>query len=130
MLLASLETRNAASGGAVPAARRCILCVDGAFQRGLEVKQMFKTTLLAASLVLAAGVATAGIIDPCRSTVVFNGSSPECYFACPAGDTDSFIQAGFSFSFRIVDFVGSRDGRCFGRTSWNMPAALLRHQGS
>jgi hypothetical protein len=64
---------------------------------------MSKVVLFAASLLLVAGIASAGIVDPCGSTVTFNGVQPACYFACPAGDTDSFLNQGFSFSFTIVD---------------------------
>jgi hypothetical protein len=68
---------------------------------------MFKISLLIVCFLLVAGVAESGIIDSCQSTAVFNGALPECYFACPDGDTESFAQAGFSLSFRIVDSWGN-----------------------
>jgi hypothetical protein len=66
---------------------------------------MSKVVLFAASLLLVAGIATAGIIDPCGAPVVYTGVQPECYFACPQGDTDSFLTSGFSFAFTIVDLL-------------------------
>jgi hypothetical protein len=68
---------------------------------------MSKVVLFAASLLLVAGIATAGIIDPCGAPVVYNGVTPECYFACPQGDTDSFYTSGFSFAFTIVDLLAA-----------------------
>jgi hypothetical protein len=68
---------------------------------------MSKVVLFAASLLLVAGIASAGIIDPCGGTVTFNGSQPTCYFACPAGDTDAFYLQGFSWSFTIVDLAAA-----------------------
>jgi hypothetical protein len=67
---------------------------------------MSKVVLYAASLLLVAGIASAGIIDPCGSPVTYNGVEPECYFACPQGDTETFIQAGFSWSIVVNDLVG------------------------
>lgn len=70
---------------------------------------MSKVVLFAASLLLVAGIATAGIIDPCgdpgKPPVQYNGASPECYFACPQGDTDSFLLSGFWFAFEIIDVL-------------------------
>jgi len=68
---------------------------------------MSKVVLFAASLLLVAGIATAGIIDPCGAPVVYTGATPECYFACPQGDTDSFLASGFSFSFTILDLLAA-----------------------
>jgi len=68
---------------------------------------MSKVVLFAASLLLVAGIASAGIIDPCAGDVTFNGVEPACYFACPQGDTDSFYLQGFWWSFTIVDLVGA-----------------------
>jgi len=68
---------------------------------------MSKVVLFAASLLLVAGIATAGIIDPCGAPVVYTGVQPECYFACPQGDTDSFLTSGFSFAFTILDLLGN-----------------------
>jgi hypothetical protein len=68
---------------------------------------MSKVVLFAASLLLVAGIASAGIIDPCAGDVTYNGSQPTCYFACPQGDTDSFYLQGFWWSFTIVDLVGA-----------------------
>jgi hypothetical protein len=67
---------------------------------------MSKVVLFAASLLLVAGIATAGIINPCNSPVVYTGATPGCYFACPQGDTDSFMAQGFSFAFTINDLLG------------------------
>jgi hypothetical protein len=68
---------------------------------------MTRSVVLFACLILLASAASAGIIDPCRSSVVFNGTTPENYFACPKGETGSFASAGFSFSLRIVDWSGN-----------------------
>jgi hypothetical protein len=68
---------------------------------------MSKVVLFAASLLMVAGIASAGIIDPCNSPVVYNGVEPECYFACPQGDTESFEDAGFWWSFIIRDLLGA-----------------------
>jgi hypothetical protein len=68
---------------------------------------MSKVLLFAASLLLVAGIATAGIIDPCGAPVVYTGATPECYFACPQGDTNSFLTEGFWFAFTIKDLLGA-----------------------
>ncbi len=68
---------------------------------------MSKIVILTAILTVIAGAAAAGIVDPCRSSATFNGSPPEHYVACPHGDTETFSQAGFSISFRIVDMLGN-----------------------
>ena len=68
---------------------------------------MSKVVLFAASLLLVAGIASAGIIDPCAGDVTYNGTEPVCYFACPQGDTDAFYLQGFWWSFTIVDLVGA-----------------------
>jgi len=68
---------------------------------------MSKVVLFAASLLLVAGVASAGIIDPCNSPVVYSGPSPACYFACPQGDTDTFAEQGFTFAFTVNDISGN-----------------------
>jgi hypothetical protein len=67
---------------------------------------MSKVVLFAASLLLVAGIATAGIINPCGAPVVYTGVQPECYFSCPQGDTDTFLASGFWFSFTILDLLG------------------------
>jgi len=67
---------------------------------------MSKVVLFAASLLLVAGIAAAGIINPCNSPVVFNGTQPECYFSCPQGDTRQFVQEGFHFQYTINDVDG------------------------
>jgi hypothetical protein len=64
---------------------------------------MSKVVLLAASLLLVAGIAMAGIINPCNSPVVFNGTEPECYFACPQGDTKRLIDEGWYLSITLQD---------------------------
>lgn len=66
---------------------------------------MFKVVLFAASLLVVAGVASAGIIDPCGSPVVYTGPGIACYFSCPQGDIDSFSQQGFTFAFTINDLA-------------------------
>jgi hypothetical protein len=68
---------------------------------------MSKVLLFAASLLLVAGIATAGIINPCGAPVVYTGVQPECYFSCPQGDTQSFLSNGFWFAFTIKDVVGN-----------------------
>ena len=68
---------------------------------------MYKSMIIFACFMLIAVSASAGVIDPCRSSVVFNGTAPEYYFACPQGDTGSFLDAGFSFSVRVVDWTGN-----------------------
>lgn len=67
---------------------------------------MSKVVLFAASLLLVAGIATAGIINPCNSPVVYNGGTPECWFACPQGDGNTAAREGFSFAFTIRDLAG------------------------
>jgi hypothetical protein len=56
---------------------------------------------------VVAGIASAGIIDPCNSPVVYNGPLNACYFACPQGDTDSFAQQGHTFAFTVNDLFGA-----------------------
>jgi hypothetical protein len=68
---------------------------------------MSKVVLFAASLLVVAGVASAGIIDPCNSPVVYTGPGIACYFSCPQGDNNSFLQQGFSFAFTVRDLGGS-----------------------
>ena len=65
-----------------------------------------------------AGIATAGIIDPCGAPVVYTGVTPECYFACPHGDTDSFLTSGFFFSFTILDLLGHPIANIPGTDFW------------
>jgi len=72
---------------------------------------MSKVVLFAASLLLVAGYAAAGIINPCNSPVVYvdvppAGPANECYFACPQGDTKSLKDEGFYFSFTMNDLGG------------------------
>jgi hypothetical protein len=68
---------------------------------------MSKVVLFAASLLLVAGIATAGIINPCNSPVVFNNATtPECWFCCPQGDGNSATTEGWSLSFTIRDLAG------------------------
>jgi hypothetical protein len=69
---------------------------------------MSKVVFFAASLLLVAGVAFAGIINPCGSPVVMNGTgTPFCYFACPQGDTGTIQTAGFKLAFTINDGSGN-----------------------
>ena len=67
---------------------------------------MSKVVLFAASLLLVAGIASAGIIDPCLSEAIYNGDVPGCYYACPAGDTQSMELQGFTIDYTIVDGGG------------------------
>jgi len=69
---------------------------------------MSKVVFLAASLLLVAGIAFAGIINPCGSpvTATLTGAT-QCYFACPKGDTQTIQAAGFWFSFTINDAAGA-----------------------
>jgi hypothetical protein len=79
---------------------------------------MSKVVLFAASLLLVAGIATAGIIDPCGAPVVYNGVLPECFFACPQGDTDSFFLNGFWFAFTILDVLAQPIANIPGSDFW------------
>ena len=67
---------------------------------------MSKLLFVAVALLAVAGVASAGIIDPCDSPVVYSGPAIACYFACPQGDTDTFSQQGFTLAFTINDVGG------------------------
>jgi hypothetical protein len=67
---------------------------------------MSKVVFFAASLLLVAGVAFAGIINPCGSPVVATIIGTPCYFACPQGDTGTIQAAGFSFAFTINNAAG------------------------
>jgi hypothetical protein len=69
---------------------------------------MSKVVLFAASLLVVAGVASAGIIDPCNSPVVYTGPGIACYFSCPQGDNNSFLQQGFSFASQSMIWLDSR----------------------
>ena len=55
-------------------------------------------SLVAVSLLAFNGIASAGIIDPCKSYCELLNTGPSggtcCYFACPQGDTDTFIDSG------------------------------------
>ncbi len=74
---------------------------------------MSKVVLFAAVLVLAAGIAVAGVIDPVLTTMYHGdgtadvgappGTPGGCYFACPQGDTESFGLQGHSFEFTVLD---------------------------
>jgi hypothetical protein len=68
---------------------------------------MSKVVFFAASLLLVAGVAFAGIINPCGSPVVATIVGTPCYFACPQGDTGTIQAAGFSLAFTINDASGN-----------------------
>jgi hypothetical protein len=46
----------------------------------------------------------AGIGEDC-STAYFVGDFPECYFACPMGDTDSFMESGFYIRFEMKNLL-------------------------
>jgi len=73
---------------------------------------MSKVVLFAASLLMVAGIASAGIIAQCNSPVLYMdvdppGPVPECYTACPRGDTPNFISQGFWFDVTVNDLVGN-----------------------
>jgi hypothetical protein len=74
---------------------------------------MFKVALFAASLLLAAGIAGAGIINPCNSPVemlddvLAQTLASKCYFACPQGDTPGIKASGFWFRFLMRDIAGN-----------------------
>lgn len=67
---------------------------------------MSKVVLFAASLLLVAGIATAGIINPCNSPVVYTGGNPDCWFACPQGDGNTAALEGINFALTINDIGG------------------------
>ena len=62
------------------------------------------TVLAAAALAGASGGVRAGIGYNC-STAYYYGVLPECYFACPMGDTQSFIANGFYIRFEMKDIL-------------------------
>jgi hypothetical protein len=64
--------------------------------------------LVALSMVLASGMtAKAGIIDPCRSYWVLEAEVTPCpLFVCPAGDTDNFVDQGWTISICVLDELG------------------------
>ncbi|MBI4720118.1 MAG: hypothetical protein HY770_02605 [Chitinivibrionia bacterium] len=64
---------------------------------------MFKVLSLAAALLLVAGVAFGGIIDPCQSTAT---SGSGCVLVCPAGDGDQLSAKGVTISIEINDGAG------------------------
>jgi hypothetical protein len=68
---------------------------------------MSKVVFLAGSVLLVAGVAFAGIVNPCGSPVIPHLTGTPCYFACPQGDTGGIASAGFWFEFTIRDFTGN-----------------------
>jgi hypothetical protein len=63
------------------------------------------------SLVLISAAGWAQIVDFCQSTIEYSGSMeplPNCYLACPQGDTDSFEDQGFIiFNITIRDMAGN-----------------------
>jgi hypothetical protein len=66
---------------------------------------MWRLLSVVAALVLAAGVASAEIPQPCMP-VVYTGPAEACYFACPWGDTETFAEQGFMLAFTITGFTG------------------------
>ena len=64
--------------------------------------------LVAVSLLAWSGLAVAGTIDPCLSSATLNATiGPPCpLFACPQGDTGSFISQGWSISVIVLDGLG------------------------
>jgi hypothetical protein len=67
---------------------------------------MSKVVFFAASLLLIAGVAFAGIINPCGSPAIPHLTGTPCYFACPQGDTGTLISAGIWIEFTINNTTG------------------------
>jgi len=89
---------------------------------------MSKVLLFAASLLLVAGIATAGIINPCGAPVQYNGSQPECIFVCPLGDTPGFQANGFWLAFQIKDLTAAPIPNIPGTDFWMVdcdPAANM-----
>ncbi|UCH84225.1 MAG: hypothetical protein JSW50_00630 [Candidatus Latescibacterota bacterium] len=68
---------------------------------------MSKVVLFAASLLVVAGIASAGIIDPCGSPVDYTGPVIACLFACPQGDGQTYSEAGFTLAFTVNDLGGN-----------------------
>ena len=67
-------------------------------------------TALLAGLLMSGGVAfaTAGIVDPCQSSWQLNNSGgQEPFIVCPRGDTDSFINQGWSITVIVIDNGGN-----------------------
>jgi hypothetical protein len=63
--------------------------------------------LVVASLIVVNSTANAGIIDPCRSYWQLHASVTPCpYFACPAGDTPSFLAFGWWVQICVLDVDG------------------------
>ena len=92
---------------------------------------MSKVVLFAAVLLLAAGIASAGVIDPSATTMYHGDGSADvgappgpvvrpglCYFACPQGDTDSFGLQGHSFEFTVIDVLAAPIGDIPGTDFW------------
>ena len=68
------------------------------------------TVLVAAILAGGTGVVTAGLGYPGYAVCSYTGTQPECYFACPMGDTDSYEQAGFIIAIQIFRLTGEPGG--------------------
>jgi hypothetical protein len=69
--------------------------------------------LVAISLLVMNGTASAGIIDPCVSywQLILAAPAPATgycpLFACPQGDTDSFLTQGWSITVCVLDINGA-----------------------
>lgn len=63
--------------------------------------------LVVASLIVVNSTANAGIIDPCRSYWQLHANVTPCpLFACPAGDTTSFLSFGWWIELCVLDQDG------------------------
>jgi hypothetical protein len=95
---------------------------------------MSKVVLFAASLLLIAGVASAGVVDPCAQPTIYTYSGPapgpagteldNCYYACPAGDTPAWILQGHRWDFTIEDNLGSPIMGIPNTDFWHIQAAV------
>lgn len=75
----------------------------------MSAARLFAVCFLAMSVLLA-GLADAGIIDPCQSIAILvltTAPGPSvCLAACPQGDAASFIDQGWYISLTILDGAG------------------------
>ena len=66
----------------------------------------FSTCVFVAAALCFAPRVTAGIIDPCLSTVAVSPPNTQHnLIGCPVGDTDSFIEQGFSITITLLGVV-------------------------
>jgi len=61
-------------------------------------------SVVSAAVLLVAGVAFGGIIDPCQSTA---SSAGGCIVICPAGDGDQLSAKGAMISITVNDNTGT-----------------------